>query len=107
MNPAEWRRKLAKMLAVDKLDEQEAKPPAPRPFASNIATPPSTEQLLQLEQHELAGVVDDALALLTKGPSEAAKAALWERAGKLSSSALITAKVLIKARLDSRIRKRP
>ena len=108
MNPAEWKRKLAKMLAVDRLArEQPAKPPVPRALPSNIAPPPNTEQLLQLEQLELAGVVDDAVALLTKRPSEAAKAALWQRAEKLSPSALMTAKVLIKARLDGRIRKRP
>ena len=107
MNPAEWKRKLAKMLAVDKLArEQPAKPPVPR-APSNIATPPNTEQLLQLEQLELAGVIDDAVALLTKRPSEAAKAALWQRAEKLSPSALMTAKVLIRARLDGRVRKRP
>ena len=108
MNPAEWRRKLAKMLAVDRLTREEpSKLPAPRVPTPNLATPPNTEQLLQLEQLELAGVVDDAVALLTQRPSEAAKAALWQRAEKLSPSALLTAKVLIKARLDGRVRKRP
>jgi hypothetical protein len=103
MTAGDWRRKLARMLATDKLmREERAKRALPPPQSPNIATPQNTEEILRLEQHELAGVVDDAVALLRGGSSEQAKAALFERAGKLSESALLTAKVLIKARVDAR-----
>jgi len=65
-------------------------------------TPADTEQLLQREQQELASIINQAVTQLAGGSSDAAKAALRERAEKLSLSARITARVLTKVRLDSR-----
>ena len=65
-------------------------------------TPADTEQLLQREQHELAGVISQAVTQLSGRSTDASKAALRQRAEKLSLSARITARVLTKLRLDSR-----
>ena len=102
MNPHDWRRTLAKLLASSKLvSDEQAKRGGRTVLPKNIAKHSTIEQLLLREQDELAGIVGDAVALLGNGPSEAAKMALVERAGKLSPSALITAKALIKAQLDT------
>ena len=102
MKPTDWRKTLAKLLATSKLvGEQQAKQEGRTVLPKNIAKHSMIEQLLLREQDELAGIVGDAVALLENGPSEAAKMALFERAGKLSPSALITAKALIKAQLDT------
>jgi hypothetical protein len=101
VNSDDWRRQLAKLLAAGKLvSDEQAKRVTRTVLPKNIAKHSTIEQLVRREQNELAGVVGDAVALLRNGPSEAAKAALFERAGKLSPSALMTAKALIKARLE-------
>ena len=103
MKANDWRRTLAKLLADSKLVSHEQAQGAGRTvLPKNIAKHSTIEQQLQLEQHELAGVVGDAVKLIARGSPAAAKAALFERAGKLSPSALIAAKALIKAHLDSK-----
>jgi hypothetical protein len=95
----------AKKLA-DKRRAREQQPRLLPPHGSpEMVTPPDTEQLLQLEQLELAGIIDDAIAILSAPSTQAAKTALRERAGKLSLSARITARVLTKVRLDTKTAK--
>ena len=60
------------------------------------------EQLLQNEQEAIAQLVNDAAAVLGGAAACPSKAALRERAEKLSPAARITARVLTKLRLDSR-----
>ena len=103
MSPDEWRRTLAKLLAASKLvSEEQTRGMARTVLPRIIARHGAIERLLEQEQHELAGVIGDAVALLRNAPSEAARAALFKRAEALSSSALLTAKAVIKAHLDSR-----
>ena len=102
MKPHDWRRTLAKLLASSKLvSDEQAKRRGRTVLPKNIAKHSTIEQLLQREQDELAGIVSDAVALLGNGPSEPARMALFKRAEKLSPSALITAKALINAQLDT------
>ena len=103
MSPNEWRRTLAKLLTASKLvSDEQAKGAGRTVLPRIIARHGAIERLLEQEQHELAGLIGDAVALLRNAPSEAARTALFRRAETLSSSALLTAKALIKAHLDSK-----
>jgi hypothetical protein len=95
----------AKKLAVKRrARKQQLLPPDGSP---GIVAPPDTEHLLQLEQLEIAGIIDDAMALLSAPPSQAARTALRERAERLSLSGRITARALTKARMDTKDSKSP
>lgn len=59
------------------------------------------ERLLQDEQEAVSRIVSDAVALWASGASEASKAALRQRAEKLSLGGRITARTLTKLRLDN------
>ena len=103
VSPDEWRRTLAKLLADNKLVSDERTKRVTRTVLPRIiARHGAIERLLEQEQLELAGLIGDAVALLRNAPSEAARTALFKRAETLSSSALLTAKALIRAHLDSK-----
>ena len=73
------------------------------PAVYRVPVPPADiEQLLQIEQKQVHRIINDAETMLAAGSSEPSKAALRERAEKLSPSARITARVLTRLRLDSR-----
>jgi hypothetical protein len=103
VSPNEWRSTLARLLAASKLvSDEQTKGTGRTVLPRIIARHGAIERLLEQEQHELAGLIGDAVALLRNGPSEAGRTALFKRAETLSSSALLTAKALIKAHLDSK-----
>jgi hypothetical protein len=99
-NRRKWLLEVARKLAVRRARERQAVV-APHAIASP-GTPPDVEELLRLEQHEVARFVEDAMALLAAGASESSKAALRRRMENLSPSARITARVLTKLRLNGR-----
>ena len=101
MNPKDRRRRIfktAKKLAAGKA----ARPQQPRPPVPRIVTGSDIERLLRAEQEQVASIIQDVVTLLHAGPSEASKAALRQRMGKLSPAARLTARMLTKLRIESR-----
>ena len=96
-NRRKWLLEVARKLAVRRARERQTEPQPPA--AASPGTPPDVEELLRLEQHEVARFVEDAMALLAAGASESSQAALRQRMENLSPSARLTARVLTRLRL--------
>ena len=68
-----------------------------------MVTASDVEKLLRVEQEQVASIIKDVVTLRDAGPSEALRAALRQRVEKLSPAARITARVMTKLQLDSRL----
>ena len=88
-------------------NEKRTRGQQPKPSVPRLVTASDIERLLRAEQEQVASIIKDVVTLLDVGPSEASKAALRQRMGKLSPAARITARVLSKLQLDSRYGNNP
>lgn len=92
----------AAKLALARKKAQSVRSTNPIPPTAEMLTPSEIEQLLQHEQAAVAQLVDDAVELLGNATRGTEKAALRQRAQKLSLAARITARLLTRLRLDSK-----